>query len=142
MKLNVNYKNMKIKQYQTSINIDEENLSAEQKRIRQGNYINSKIQNKECPCCFKVKPLDEFRIRKTRRGVKGKWVDRKCKDCHARVRGTKEIGKGHFAKHILSKGFRRCVTCKDIKPLSEFYKNKAHNNGIDHRCKACDKARI
>jgi len=132
---------MKVKQYQTSVTLDKENLTDEQKRIRQGNYINSKLTIKLCPCCMKDKILPEFRIRKTRRGVKGKWVDRKCKDCHARTRGTKEIGKLHFAKHILNKGFRRCTVCKDIKPLSEFYKNKAHNNGIDHTCMMCDKKR-
>jgi len=130
---------MRLKQYQTSINIDDGKLSDEQKRIRQGNYINSKIQNKECPCCFKTKSLDEFRIRKIRRGVNGKFVDRKCKDCHARVRGTLEIGKIHFAKHLFEKGFRRCSICKKISQLSNFYKNKAQHSGIDHTCKGCDK---
>ena len=35
---------------------------------------------------------------------------------------------------------KRCCTCKQIKPLSEFYKNRGTKDGLQGACKACDKA--
>ncbi len=35
---------------------------------------------------------------------------------------------------------KSCNTCKDLKPLSEFYKSKANKYGIDNSCKSCKKS--
>jgi integrase len=39
---------------------------------------------------------------------------------------------------------KACISCKDIKPLSEFYKNHSHADGVNSLCKVCsgENARI
>lgn len=130
----------KIKQYQTSIHLEENLLSVEQKGLRE-DIENEVSENKKCNTCLIDKPLLNFRLRTIRRGVKGLFYDAKCKDCYARVRGTKEIGKLKFAKVLFNKNFRACTFCKKIQPLSEYYTNKAAHNGIDYRCKNCTSQR-
>lgn len=34
---------------------------------------------------------------------------------------------------------KRCCTCKEIKPASEFYKASKRKDGLHNRCKQCDK---
>jgi len=132
---------MKVTQYQTSINLDFSKLSKEQIKIR-AKSIYEQGEKKRCKKCLKIKLFKEFRLRSSRRGVKGIFYDASCKDCHARTRGTNEIGKLKFAKEIFKKGFRRCGKCKDIKPLIEFYMNKAQHSGINHTCKKCNYTKI
>jgi hypothetical protein len=126
----------KIKQYQTSVNLDLSQLSIEQIKIR-ALAIEETGEKKVCKFCSKNKLLSDYRLRTIRRGVKGIYYDATCKDCHARTRGTKTIGKLSFAKDLFKKGFRRCTTCKQIKPLTEYYKNKASHSGISNSCKNC-----
>jgi hypothetical protein len=33
---------------------------------------------------------------------------------------------------------KKCIQCKEDKPLSEFYKNKSTYDGAQKRCKSCD----
>lgn len=33
-----------------------------------------------------------------------------------------------------------CPKCQQIKPLSEFHKNRGHKDGLQYRCKSCVKA--
>jgi len=42
-----------------------------------------------------------------------------------------------MATEIISK---RCSKCKEIKPLSEFYKNRKQYDGLQTCCKSCNKA--
>lgn len=37
------------------------------------------------------------------------------------------------------KGYKLCSRCKNIKPESEFYKNKSKEDGYSHNCKECGK---
>lgn len=37
---------------------------------------------------------------------------------------------------------KQCTKCGELKPLSEFYKNKTCKGGYDHRCKSCIKNAI
>ena len=126
----------KITQHQTSINIDLSKLSKEQIIIR-AKEIEKEGKKKRCKRCLKEKLFNGYRLRTERRGVKGIYYDATCKDCHARTRGTKTIGKLSFAKDLFKKGFRRCTTCKEIKPLTKYYKNKASYSGISNSCKKC-----
>jgi hypothetical protein len=32
---------------------------------------------------------------------------------------------------------RRCPTCQDIKPATDFYRNSSHNDGLSTQCRAC-----
>jgi uncharacterized OB-fold protein len=41
----------------------------------------------------------------------------------------------------MSESLRECFTCRQIKPLSEFYKDRTKPLGIGTRCKACSKQR-
>lgn len=36
-------------------------------------------------------------------------------------------------------GYKKCYSCKEVKPLSEFYKNRARRDGHHTACKACAK---
>ena len=36
---------------------------------------------------------------------------------------------------------KRCYDCKKEKPLDEFYKDKSRHDGLDCRCKECNKKR-
>ena len=93
----------KIKQYQTSINLDFSKLSREQIKIK-ALAIEETGEKKVCKTCSKNKLLSDYRLRTLRRGVKGIYYDATCKYCHARTRGTKTIGKLHFAKYLFKKG--------------------------------------
>jgi hypothetical protein len=37
---------------------------------------------------------------------------------------------------------KRCPTCKQTKPVAEFYKNKSRCDGLDVQCKICNKKRM
>lgn len=37
---------------------------------------------------------------------------------------------------------KRCNICKQVKPLSEFYKDRSTPNGYAYRCKQCDKRKV
>ena len=126
----------KITQHQTSVDIDLSKLSKEQIIIR-AKEIEKTGEKKRCNTCMKEKLLSLFRLRTSLRGVKCIYYTPKCKDCNARVRGTKEIGKLLHAKTLFDKGFRRCVTCKDTKPLTEYYTNKSVSTGYSNECKPC-----
>jgi len=34
-------------------------------------------------------------------------------------------------------GLKECSTCRETKPVSEFYKNKSRSDGLQHQCKVC-----
>ncbi len=124
----------KLKQYKTSVNIKIQNLSDEQKYIRK-DVIIEQGESKCCKRCSEIKLVVNFRIRKTKHN--DRYIDATCKDCHARTRGVKEIGKLRFSKHILNNGFRRCVACKEIKTFLDFSKNIKRAGGINYTCKDC-----
>tara|TARA_R110000850_G_scaffold223508_1_gene349168 strand:- start:209 stop:661 length:453 start_codon:yes stop_codon:yes gene_type:complete len=128
----------KITKYQTSVNIDLSTLSKDQLVLR-SKEIEEQGKKKICKTCLKNKLFDKYRLRLTRRGVTGVFYDATCKDCYARKRGTKEIGKLKYAKELFNKGLRRCTTCKDTKLLSEYFLNKASHSGIMNSCKDCSK---
>lgn len=125
-----------ITQHQTSIDIDLSKLSKEQIIIR-AKEIEKEGEKKRCTTCFKTKLLGLFRLRTEMRGIKCIYYHARCKDCDARKRGTKEVGKLLYAKTLFDKGFRRCTTCKETKPLTEYYVNKASHTKISNTCKNC-----
>lgn len=124
----------KFKQYKTSVNLNIDRLSDEQKEIRK-DIIKVNGDFKCCKTCSEIKLINNFRVRKTKHN--DNYVDATCKDCHARVRGTKEIGKLHFSKHILNKGFRKCCECKEIKVLSEYSNNAKRLIKKNYICRGC-----
>jgi hypothetical protein len=87
-----------------------------------------------CNKCFKKQPIAEFYIKDKNTGRR----NLSCRDCQMKQAGVVEIGKQRFANEIEDKGFRRCTVCKDIKPLTEFTKNKGQKNGISNTCYHCN----
>lgn len=102
--------------------------------ILRGNQKSYKYKaTKVCTKCSKSLPLKEFYIK----NKNTKRRSNSCRDCQMKQQGTIEIGKQRFADKILKKGFRRCSVCKDIKPLTEFCKNKGQYKGISNNCYSC-----
>lgn len=42
----------------------------------------------------------------------------------------------------IEEGFKRCSRCGEVKPISEFYRNKRYKDGLMSECKACSIARV
>lgn len=107
-------------------------LSVDQQQIR----INSKLlkhkETRTCNRCNKEQPITEFYEKKERQ-----TRDTTCRDCRLRAAGVKEVGKRRFSDRILTKGFRRCTICKDIKPLTLFTKSKNVYAGHSNACYSC-----
>ena len=125
-----------LKQLSTSINIDESLLSKDQINLRL-NARNKPIEEEKlCKTCGLIKDVkDSFRVRL----IKNSYyrVNATCKDCTARKRGVKEIGKLKFGKVLLDKGLRKCTKCRDIKPLNDFGNNKKLSGGKQFFCLDC-----
>ena len=93
---------------------------------------------KRCSQCGKEKPISEFYLRYG--GKKGHMAH--CKQCHddyAR-RKREEYRKAH-PEPVYPEGYQRCCHCHEVKPYSEYYRNRSRKNGIHAECKACERAR-
>jgi hypothetical protein len=87
---------------------------------------------KECRTC--KKPLPLYMFYNQPRGMFG--AEGTCKKCRAK-RGAYRAA---TQPKLLPNEPRQCCTCKDVKPASEFYKNKTIIGGRSRRCKACSLA--
>lgn len=101
------------------------------KRIydNEGNLI-----SKECSCCHKIKPVSEFhKCEKAKDGLKSR-----CKKCrNERRRKKKPIIRNYDDEgNLISK---ECTHCHKIKPVSKFSKDKNKTDGLQCKCKECDK---
>jgi len=47
----------------------------------------------------------------------------------------------HINKKLFEDQKRKCKTCKEIKPLKNFWKDKSRYQGYDTQCKICSKSR-
>lgn len=127
-------KEYKIEQFPKNKTIT--NLSKEQKELRrsQKKYIYKDL--KTCNNCIKEQPISEYYVKDSKTGRRAN----KCRDCTMKDKGVIEIGKQRFAYKIADKGFRRCSICKNIKPFSEFTKNKGAYLGYANNCYKCQSA--
>lgn len=134
---NKNNNQLKSKKYlieQFPKNKDINNLSDEQKDIRKNQRIYIYKDKFTCIKCLKEMPIQEFYVADKKTGRR----KRSCRDCQMKDANIVEIGKVRFSKKILDKGFRRCCTCKNIKPLNEFQTNENTFGGHTHTCKDCN----
>ena len=104
---------------------------------------------KECNTCHNVLPLDSFpKDAKRKDGRKGR-----CKTCEAEARKAAKAKKGGSSKptkpkakteekapETLPTGQKECNTCHNVKPISEFHKDKKAKDGHKGRCKTCSSA--
>ncbi len=86
-----------------------------------------------CKGCGQKKTLEKFYRRKSG------GYRHKCIDCTIRSMGVKSVGKLKANKILAEKGFRHCSVCKELKPLSEFNKNKGCSLGKSFNCRSCVK---
>lgn len=126
-----------INQLPSNKDIDEDLLSYDQKEIRNNaKKIYHYGDEMQCNCCGKILPIDEFYVKDRHTGRRSK----KCKDCQMKQMGVIELGKQRYADKILSKGFRRCSVCKEIKPLYKFTKSKTGYGGYANNCYSCSQS--
>lgn len=127
-------KKYKIIQYPANKDISVENLSIRQNCIRDNAEPPfSGNETKRCKCCGKELPLAEFYYKDKIH----KRQDTTCRDCRLKAAGILNIGKLRFERALLKKQFRRCSICKQILPLTEFYKNRTSHAGYSYNCKQC-----
>ena len=126
-----------LKQYPGNKKIDPLLLSKYQLELRK-NKDKIKGKTKVCRRCLIEQPEEEFYVRKRCPETKKVLIRRHiCRDCTMRQMGVKEIGKLRFSIKLLKSHFRRCTVCKEIKPLTEYYKSKGQMGGYSHNCKQC-----
>lgn len=92
------------------------------------------METKFCHKCQQTKPITEFY-----KGNRGG-----CKKCVRKYQN--EYYKKNYAtppqKEQLPENYKRCSNCKEVKPLTKFYRDKGQSDGYAHRCKRCsDKGR-
>ena len=123
-----------IEQYPKNKDTEAKMLSADMKLIRakQKRYTYGKTY--KCKCCGKELKIKEFYVKDKHTGRRST----KCRDCVMKQAGIVEIGRVRFAKDIFKKHFRRCSVCKNIKPLTEFAKQKNRYGGYSNNCKECN----
>ena len=102
--------------------------------------------------CGKILPLANFaRETKAPDGLRIM-----CKPCDSlynatRRHGSREKALASFAEfaevksqkgELASRGLKRCIStgCGTVKPVSEFHKNSDYSDGLNPRCKSCNKA--
>jgi hypothetical protein len=106
---------------------------------------------KECRGCSKVKPLFDYYNQK--KGLGGKTA--RCKDCeHVRKgyyivrepRGNIKTSRKAVELQVRfddggATKAKECITCGEVKVLDDFYKKKSNGDGLDGRCKSCERIR-
>lgn len=50
---------------------------------------------------------------------------------------NRTTGKHQRARDLLEQGLKECSICREIKPLSDYYKQSSRPNGVKAACKAC-----
>jgi hypothetical protein len=106
--------------------------------MRQRKHPEIIYTTKVCSKCGIEKPLSEFN--KSSREIRG--VVPSCKKCCCRLTPEKKQAE-RDRDDLFYNGFKKCTTCGDIKPITEFRKNGNKNSGgvffTKNRCKACDR---
>lgn len=105
--------------------------------------ISDSPESKTCPDCGVTKPASEFR-RNTARPDGLSFYCRECfssRDKAGYRRRQARKGKTVRERVPVPDGHKRCPTCGEIKPLSEWPRNRQSRDGYGSYCKACKSAR-
>lgn len=128
----------KLNQYPKFANPDAKDLNEDQQKVRE-NVVEYSGEVRRCRTCQIEQPITEYYVTNKVTGRR----DLQCRDCQMRLSGVNTIGKYRFSDDLEAKGFRRCVTCEDIKPLhTGFYKSKQCKLGYRHVCKDCARKQL
>lgn len=66
---------------------------------------------------------------------------------HAKTIDAREAGedvptpKPKPRRNQVIREFKRCARCKEMKPITDFYRNSGSKDGHDHTCKACQRVK-
>lgn len=130
-----------LEQWPKNKSIDTELLSNAQLYTRAKSIASYSGELRRCKRCGIEQPITEFYFHKNRNGKK--YRVHTCRDCILKADGVVEIGKTRFSMAILKKGFRRCCTCKNIKPLTEFVNTTwKYAKGKSFECYECSHNRV
>ncbi|MFE1789575.1 endonuclease VII domain-containing protein [Streptomyces sp. NPDC059525] len=90
---------------------------------------------KQCPRCGLVKPLEAFASNKAMRD----GLQCYCRPCAAEYHQQRQKAKGKNVRPRVEapEGYKYCRRCGEIKPHSEWDRNKTASDGLSTRCKAC-----
>ncbi len=92
------------------------------------------LKNIECRVCHQIKPLTEFpKDKASKIGYRNE-----CKQC--KQKRSKALQKKWEKERLERKDIpqeKKCNDCHQIKPISEFTKDKNSKDGLSHYCKYC-----
>jgi len=101
---------------------------------------NSLLTEKRCTQCGEIKPITEFYGQKHKNFYR---YHSECKECTNKI---KRVGRNKYSQRNTyeyiaeldkKKPLKRCRTCKEVKPISEFHIDRAHSDGHHGQCKPC-----
>lgn len=99
---------------------------------------------KACWACGEMKSLEDFprnkRMHDGRLNHCRKCWNARVKDLRNGVNLSARALAHREQKAFRAEGKQRCITCRRVKPLEDFYRNKAQPTGWSQRCKQCDVA--
>lgn len=92
---------------------------------------------KTCTLCLAVKPFSAF----DKDSTKSLGVTSRCKKCHREARRLRaaEWHEDHdYVARLEIEGYARCYSCRTVKPLAAFLKNKNYRTGYCRLCLQCN----
>lgn len=92
------------------------------------------LKSKICSRCKKNKTLDKFHKNSRRNHKDGR--NTVCAEC-CREKEKQSVKKSKYVAK-----FRKCTTCKKVKPAKDFHKNKGKRGGLCEGCKDCRNRQI
>ncbi len=96
-------------------------------------FYANRVGGKKCSVCKMILPFEQFnRQRESKDGR-----DNRCRSCQNEYART-YYEKTKPVKIPLPEGMKRCSTCKEVKDVANFNKNRAMTDGLQNVCKSCE----
>lgn len=91
---------------------------------------------KTCKHCHETKPIEQF----DKNGNMGDGHLNRCKPCESAIRKSRYVPKTINASKRAKDGFKLCVKCEQVLPVTEFGPATNTKDGLIGRCYECDRA--
>lgn len=88
--------------------------------------------------CKKIKHLFEFNSNKNKSDGYASW----CKECRQKYEIRSSDIREETRIQRLSLGVKKCSKCKEVKDISTFSNDRSRGDGLNHRCKICDRIHV